>query len=138
MTNLCNRDRENLSTQRSDMPASTESRKSVLNFPLDLMILLFNPVLLMVLLSSIFSLGSEGWLMTFGASMIVLVLGAMMLSYAKWPLYRSNRFLEFGAGAISAQRKRAYMWAWRLIAVGAFFAVWLVMLGNLRFSLGML
>lgn len=92
----------------------------------------------MVPLSSVFNFGFEGWLMTFGASMIVLVIGATILCYAKWPLYRSGRFLEFGAGAILEQRTRAYVWAWRLIAVGVFFAIWLVMLGNLRFSLGML
>lgn len=119
------------------MPVQTESGNPLSNFPFDLGILLFLPVFLVVI-SLIFNLAREAWLVAFGASMSMAILGAMILCYAKWPLYRASRFWEFGAKAIPDQRKRAYQWAWRLIAVGVFFSVWLAAFGNLRFNVGLL
>lgn len=103
-------------------------------------LLFFWPVVVLPGLLMVFAshFNAEGWLTAFAMSLGVAMAGAIILCYSKWPLYRANRFLEFGAEAIPDQRKRAYQWAWRFIAIGVFFSVCLLLLGHYRFHLGML
>ena len=55
-------------------------------------------------------LSADSWAWCYGAGLLVAVVGAGMIGWAKWPLYLRRRFLTFGSGALPRRRRSAYRW----------------------------
>jgi len=79
-------------------------------------------VILALLTSQVlmFFMGLKGttWICFFVVSLALMVIGAGLIGYAKFPLYRCGRFLTFGPKSIPEKVLRFYCWGWRVFVFG--------------------
>ena len=71
-----------------------------------------------VILTFFSSLSGMPWIYFFVAGMILLVLGAALIVWAKLPAYRSGRFLTFGIKSVPQNLAKCYRWGWRVFLFG--------------------
>jgi hypothetical protein len=95
-------------------------------FPPDLHILMFQPVLLLVLITALSSVllpiingirhpSVNGWLTTFYIAASVALLGTALLFVAKLPQYRAGNFWQVGFRHLPPSHQRRYRLAFVLI-----------------------
>ncbi|MCX6996383.1 MAG: hypothetical protein NTV49_04700 [Kiritimatiellaeota bacterium] len=72
----------------------------------------------------------HGLLFWFGMALLFAGVGVALFTYARFPLYRQGKFLAWGSGAISPERRAAYRWAWRLVLIAV--SIQLVLIGITR------
>ena len=67
-----------------------------------------------------FFMGLSGtpWIWCFVAAFALMSLGAVLIGYAKLPVYRSGRFFTFGPRSVPRQRLGCYLWGWRVFLFG--------------------
>ena len=60
------------------------------------------------------------WIWFYVASLSLMIVGGGLISYAKFPIYRSGQFFTFGLRSVPKQLQRFYCWGWLvfLFAVG--------------------
>lgn len=58
------------------------------------------------------------WMELVATGFGLMLLGAVLITYAKLPAYRAGRFLSFGLRAIPGPRIKVYRWGWRLFLSG--------------------
>ena len=63
------------------------------------------------------------WIYLFVASLVLLFTGAALIAVAKFPAYRSGRFLTFGAKSVPEHLAGFYRWGWRIFIIGAVLAL---------------
>jgi cell division protein FtsW (lipid II flippase) len=65
-----------------------------------------------------FNLRGAPWIYFFVASIVLLILGAALIVYAKLPVYRSRRFFTFGIESVPPSLTGYYRWGWRVFSFG--------------------
>ena len=65
-----------------------------------------------------FNLSGKPWIYVFVASLTLLLFGAGLIIYAKFPVYRSGRFFTFGVKSVPARLAGCYRWGWRVFLFG--------------------
>ncbi len=58
------------------------------------------------------------WICFFVVSFALMFLGGALIGYAKFPVYRSGRFLTFGVKSVPGQLQGFYRWGWRVFVFG--------------------
>jgi hypothetical protein len=58
------------------------------------------------------------WVCFSAASFALMILGAVLIAYAKLPVYRSGYFLTFGLKSVPDQTRKYYRWGWRVFLFG--------------------
>lgn len=64
-------------------------------------------------------LSGAPWVCLLVASFAMLVVGAGLIGYAKFPAYRSRQWFTLGARSVPAPLVGFYRWGWRLFLLGA-------------------
>jgi hypothetical protein len=52
-----------------------------------------------------------------------MILGGTLIGYAKFPVYRSGRFLTFGFTSVPPRLSRYYRWGWWIFLSGVVLAL---------------
>src|ERR1035437_7561573 len=73
------------------------------------------------------NLNGKPWIYFFVASMVLLILGAAMIVYAKIPVYRSVRFFTFGVKSVPEHLAGWYRWGWRVFLFGVVLSLCLLL-----------
>jgi hypothetical protein len=79
--------------------------------------ILLGVVVLQILMFFV-NLNGKPWIYFFVASMVLLVLGAVLIVWAKLPVYRSGHFLTFGVHSVPKNMAGCYLWGWRVFLFG--------------------
>ncbi|HVU08324.1 MAG TPA: hypothetical protein VHG89_07260 [Verrucomicrobiae bacterium] len=58
------------------------------------------------------------WICFFVASFALMILGGILIGYAKFPVYRSGRFFTFGLKSVPGYLRGFYRWGWRIFFLG--------------------
>ena len=81
-----------------------------------------------VICSSFLSnLHGEQWIRFFVASFTLMILGGSLVGYAKFPVYRSGRFLTFGIKSVPQHLSGYYRWGWGVFLFGVTLALCLLL-----------
>jgi hypothetical protein len=64
-------------------------------------------------------LSGKSWIWCYGIGLAVAMFGALLIFYAKLPLYRQRRFLTFGSGALPENRRLFYRWGYGFVLCAA-------------------
>ena len=70
------------------------------------------------------------WICFFIASLVLLVLGAALIVYAKIPVYGSGRFFTFGVKSVPERFAGYYRWGWRIFSFGVVLSLCLLLSGQ--------
>jgi hypothetical protein len=73
------------------------------------------------------NLNGRPWINVFWVGTVLLVSGAVLIGYAKMPVYRSGRFFTFGVKSLPVEMKVYYRWGWRVFLAGVFLALGLML-----------
>jgi len=73
------------------------------------------------------NLSGVPWIYFFVASFVLLLSGAALIVYAKFPVYRSGRFFTLGVKSVPEQRAGCYCWAWRIVLFGVVLSLCLLL-----------
>jgi hypothetical protein len=73
------------------------------------------------------NLRGKPWIYFSIAGMVLQVLGAALILYAKLPVYRSGRFFTFGVKSIPKHLAGIYRWGWRVFLFGAILSLCLLL-----------
>lgn len=67
-----------------------------------------------------FFMGLSGapWIWFFVTAFALMILGAGLIVYAKFPVYRSRRFFTFGLRSLPQTLVGCYRWGWRVFLFG--------------------
>jgi len=88
-------------------------------------------VLLAVVFSQVlmffFNLRGKPWIYFFIASMALLVSGAVLIVWAKLPVYRSGQFFTFGIKSVPKNLVGCYRWGWRVFLFGVVLSLCLLL-----------
>jgi hypothetical protein len=84
---------------------------------------LFLPITIVGIVASLVlsffgSLSGTPWICFLVASMVLQLLGAALILYAKIPVYRSGRFFSFGVKSVAEERKGIYFWGCAIFLLG--------------------
>lgn len=63
------------------------------------------------------------WICFFAASFALMIFGAILIGYAKLPVYRSGRLSTFGLKSVPDQTRKHYRWGWRVFLFGVLLAL---------------
>jgi len=76
-----------------------------------------------------FFMGLSGtpWIWCFVAAFALMIFGALLIGYAKLPVYRSGRFFTFGLRSVPQQLLGYYRWGWRVFLFGVVLGVCLLL-----------
>jgi hypothetical protein len=58
------------------------------------------------------------WICFFVASFALMILGGVLIGYAKFPVYRSGQFFTFGVKTVPEHLRGFYRWGWRVFLFG--------------------
>jgi len=64
------------------------------------------------------SLNGKPWIYFCLASFAVMTLGAALIAFAKFPIYRAGQFFAFGIKSVPERLAGHYKWGWRLFLFG--------------------
>jgi hypothetical protein len=64
------------------------------------------------------NLSGAPWIYFFIASFTLMLLGVALITFAKFPTYRSGRFFTFGIKSVPEHLIKHYKWGWRLFLFG--------------------
>jgi hypothetical protein len=64
-------------------------------------------------LTFFFNLSGTPWICLFSTGMVLLCSGALLILYAKLPVYRTRHFFTFGVKSIPVGLAGYYRWGWR-------------------------
>jgi hypothetical protein len=84
--------------------------------------ILFTVVVIVVagqLLMFFMALSGKPWIWCFVIAFGSMIIGGTLIGCAKLPVYRSGRFLTFGANSVPGQLLAHYRWGWRMFLFGA-------------------
>jgi len=73
------------------------------------------------------NLTGAAWICFLAGSFALMISGACLIGHAKWPTYRSGRFMAFGIKSVPAQLASFYRWGWRLFLAGTTIALCLLL-----------
>jgi hypothetical protein len=100
---------------------------SLRHFPSDMSVVLGLPIVVtMVAASWVMSLHGEAWLWAVAVSFGIAMFGAVLLFFAKFPLYRQGRFYSFGIEAVPESLRGFYRWGCRCAIVGCVLMLFLL------------
>jgi hypothetical protein len=63
-------------------------------------------------------LSGTPWIWFLVASFVLITVGSGLICYAKFPVYRSGRFLTFGVKSVPEHLAGHYRWGWRVFLFG--------------------
>ena len=72
-------------------------------------------------------LSGAPWLWLFFASFTLMIVGGVLIGYAKFPVYRSGRFFTLGLRSVPEHLMRHYRWGWRVFLFGAVLSLCLLL-----------
>jgi hypothetical protein len=75
-------------------------------------------VLAAELLEFFTNLNGTRWIYFFIASFSLMILGAVLITFAKFPAYRNGQFFTFGVKSVPERLTGHYKWGWRLFLFG--------------------
>jgi hypothetical protein len=102
---------------------SSPKNNSWRNFPADLFVISGIPLIVTAFLASeFFNLAASDPRFTVEAALLVAMIGASLLFWAKLPLYRAGIYLSFGPNAIPEPRRAFYYWGIGLALSGCLLA----------------
>jgi hypothetical protein len=88
-------------------------------------------VIVAILVNEVFeyfsNLCGTPWICFFIASFTLMMLGATMIAFAKFPAYRSGRFFTFGIKTVPEKLAGHYKWGWRLFLFGVILSLCLLL-----------
>jgi hypothetical protein len=58
------------------------------------------------------------WIWFCNVSFGLMLVGAALIAYAKFPVYRSGRFFTLGLKSVPPHLQNFYLWGWRMFLVG--------------------
>jgi hypothetical protein len=64
------------------------------------------------------NLNGTPWIYFFVISFTAMLLGAALITFAKFPTYRSGLFFTFGIKSVPEHLIKHYKWGWRLFLFG--------------------
>jgi hypothetical protein len=67
------------------------------------------------------------WIWAFASSFTLMILGSILICYAKFPVYRSGRFLTFGIKSVPPHQSGYYRWGWGIFLFGVVLALFLLL-----------
>lgn len=67
------------------------------------------------------------WIYFFVASFTLMMCGAVLIGYAKLPVYRSGRFFTFGLNSVPVETRRYYRSGWRVFLFGVLLSLCLLL-----------
>jgi hypothetical protein len=73
------------------------------------------------------NLTGKPWIYFCLAGMAMQVIGAALILYAKFPVYRSGQFFTFGVKSIPEHLARFYRWGWRIFLFGVVLSLCLLL-----------
>lgn len=77
----------------------------------------------------LFALNLRGklWVVVLVASFAWMILGGVLIMYAKLPAYRCRQFFTFGVKSVPVHLAAYYRWGWRVFLVGLVLALGLLL-----------
>jgi hypothetical protein len=95
------------------------NKNSLRNFPPDMLVVSGIPLFAAILLTSVFfNLAASYPRFTVETALLVAMIGAGLLFWAKLPLYRAGIYLSFGPRAIPESHRILYYWGIGLVLSG--------------------
>lgn len=73
------------------------------------------------------NLCGTSWICFCAASFVLMICGAGLIGYAKFPVYRSSRFFTFGVNSVPDEMRRFYRWGWGVFLFGALLSLCLLL-----------
>ncbi len=76
------------------------------------------------------NLSGTPWICVCVAGFVLQISGAVLILYAKIPVYRSGRYFTFGIKSVPESLAGFYRWGWRLFLFGVVLSLCLLLSGQ--------